>query len=363
MFDFGGGLGIRNIGFLLIFLFMIKEIINNNLIFPKKFVVSYNIFLAFILPGILVSLINSISISTIISWILSFLLIPIFYIYSKSSNLKIENFITAGKYFAICIITLFFGRLFGIGIIIKFHNMILPYMQGFFTEKHYLSGSILPNVYFQGTLSLVICGTLAAYKKKYLVFSLILLVMTIAPSRFGFLILCLAWLIFQVRNNPKILLLMPLLLIIIITILSYTPFGIEFFAIFNGKSDGVSIRAEHTKSVFNVIVGNPLSLVWGSGPGSIFYSSGAPGYVSNIEISQLEFFRKYGIFAFVFFHILYFSPILFYNKTKDGFFIPVSLLMYYFVAFSNPVLFSLFSMLFLAFIYSQISSNKLFSNE
>ena len=87
------------------------------------------------------------------------------------------------------------------------------------------------------------------------------------------------------------------------------------------------------------------------GPGSFFYSSGFNEFVDNIEVSQLELFRKYGLIGYSLFHLSLFC--LSWNfLVKRNYPAQICFAAFYFVAFSNPVLvtflFSIFVSVFLS---------------
>lgn len=238
--------------------------------------------------------------------------------------------------------------MFNISPINDINDYIKDHSEGFFGDKNFLSGDILPNVYFQGTLSLVICGSLCLQSKNYLVYLLILIALVLAPSRFGFMVLV-GWGIFIfLRKSATRLVVLPLLFMILYYLLTLLPFGFELFSIFNGGGDGLEVRNGHIESLRNFFSNNPWAFFTGAGPGSLFYTKGTGNIQDNIEISQFEYVRKYGIISFAFFNILYFGPFL---AKKKNIYILGALVMYYVVAFSNPVLFSIFSMLFLTYAY------------
>lgn len=353
--DSGGGLGIRNISFLIIFLFGFYGLIKYKN-YNNSFIKLYLIFIISLMPAVIISLLNSISFLIIIGWILSFMLIPFFYFYVKGSNLSSQCFVYAGGIFSILVIFLFIGRILDFSVANSVNEYITSHSDGFFGNKKFLSGDILPNVYFQGTLSVVICGCLSLKNKNYIFFLLILLGLILAPSRFGFMVLVLWALFLYIRKSPSRIGLLPLIIIGIFLLIKNLAFGIELISAFNGESDAVEIRNGHLTSIYEIFEDNPLYFFFGQGPGSIFFSKGIYALTDNIEISQLEFIRKYGFFSFLFFCLFYFFPL--FSRYKSHIYLKGTLIIYFFVSFSNPVLFSLFSMLFLAFVYVEIFDNK-----
>jgi len=355
--DSGGGLGIRNISFLIIFIYVLKGIYSNYAL-KKNFLILYVFFLISLSPAVIISILNSVPISVIFKWLFSFLVIPFLYVYIKTSNLSVKCFVYSGVIFSSIIIMLFFGRLYNLSIISLFNEYISSHSDGFFGNKTFLNGIVLPNVYFQGTLSLVICGSLCLKYKNYFIFFLIIFSLILAPSRFGFMILLL-WALFILFRKSlfRITLLLPILMFIFYFSFKDLAFGYEIISAFTGESDALAIRNGHFISIVDIFRDNPFYLFFGQGPGSVFFTKGTYIFTDNIEISQLEFIRKYGFISFLNFCVFYFFPLL--GKSNSDIYLKGSLVMYFLVSFSNPVLFSLFSMLFLAFVYVEIFDNKL----
>lgn len=355
MIDSGGGLGLRNISFLIIILFAVYQLFIIKKV-NKYFLILYITLLLSLIPGIFVSLSNpAIQINVILVWTSVFFLIPLFFLYVQGSKLNNIVFVKSGAFFGLLIIFLFFGRLFGNPAANAINDYIVLHSNGFFGDKSFISGNILPNVYFQGTLSLIICAVISLQGKHYYSYGIILIALILAPSRFGFIVLILWGLIVFVRKSFLRVLVVPLFAVIIFLVLYNLPFGTEVLGIFNGQSDGVEIRNGHIQSVINEFKGRPLAFFTGEGPGSEFYTKGYGRYADNIELSQFEYLRKYGIVSFIAATFFYFWPLL--GKKKDTFFLKGALIMYYFVSFSNPVLYSIFAMLFLTYAYIENFSN------
>jgi hypothetical protein len=303
-----------------------------------------------------IALLSKIDVATIFSWIFAYLCIPLFYFYVKGSDLKIEDYIKAGGAFALVVIALFFGRLLQIPFVITVNDFIESRSSGFFGSKNFLSGDILPNVYFQGTLSLIICGALCVPYKHYWTFGLILISLVLAPSRFGVIVLVMWFLYLFFKGSYRRLLWIPIILIILMFALENLAFGKEILALFNGESDGGSVRFGHFSSVMKEFGSSPFNMIFGFGPGSEFYSSGFQEMATNIEISQLEYIRKYGLISFLFFIAFYFRTLLI--NRREIYFLNGALVLYFIVAFSNPVLSSLFLFLFLMFTYIKAFESK-----
>jgi hypothetical protein len=353
--DSGGGLRLRNIAFLIIFLFGFYGMYKYRSL-NKNFIYIFILFSFSLIPGIMISIFNSISILQILNWIISFMMLPFFYFYVKGSELSHKCFVITGAIFSTIVIFLFFGRLMNLGVVIAINDYITTNSNGFFGNKNFLSGDILPNVYFQGTLSVIICGCLSLKNKNYIIFILILLGLILAPSRFGFIVLVL-WSFFLFFKKSWLRLgYLPFISVLIIFGLQNLAFGKELFSLFTGESDAMQVRNGHFDSIYLIFKENPLYFIFGQGPGSEFFTKGTYSLTDNIEISQLEFVRKYGIFSFISFCLLYFIPL--FSRFKSDIFLKGALVLYFVLSFSNPVLFSLFSMLFLAFVYVEIFDKK-----
>lgn len=355
MIDSGGGLGLRNVSFVIIFLFAFIGSLKVKSI-NKTFILLYIIFLLSLIPGLSVSLINpDVSLIASTLWIISFLLIPVFFLYIHGSKIDKKAFVIGGTVFAGLIITLFTGRIFGFTYINNINDYIKDHSNGFFGNKNFLSGDILPNVYFQGTLSLIICGVICLELKNYFSYFTILIALILAPSRIGFSILVLWGLIVFVKKSYLRIFFIPIFFAIIFFSIYNLPFGKELIGIFNGQSDGLEIRNGHIQSIIDEFGMHPVAILTGEGPGSLFYSKGYGAYVDNIELSQFEYLRKYGIISFIIATFFYFWPLL--GKNKNTFFLKGALIMYYFVSFSNPVLYSIFAMLFVTYAYVENFTN------
>jgi hypothetical protein len=351
LLDSGGGLGLRLMSFAIIFGFSIMGVLENTTI-NKTFLLLYSFFMVSILPAVFVSLNSATPMNEIVVWVVAFILIPFLYFYVKGAQLDSSAFVTAGLIFSVIIILLFYGRFTGVPLADEINDYISSHSNGFFNQKEYTSGDTMPNVYFQGTLGLVICGCVCLEMRKYGVFVLILLALILAPSRFGFLVLGLWAGVLFIRKNPTRIILLPLVLIPLVLILSQLPFGNELMSAFTGKGDDSNIRSGHLKSISRILSEDISRLFFGQGPGSVFFSQGFNDYTDNVEMSQIEYIRKYGLFSFAAFNLMYFWPML--SKQRDSFYLKGALLTYYFVSLSNPVLFSIFSMLFFVFIFIKL---------
>jgi len=204
----------------------------------------------------------------------------------------------------------------------------------------------MPVVYFQGTLSLVFVSILAFGRGRYFAFFLMLTALVLAPSRFGVTVsLAFAYLLVLVRLGswPRRVALLSLTLGTVLAASVFLPAG--YADMFSGESAGSLVRIGHVRSMLETFEDDISKLLLGSGPGSSYYSSGFGSYTDNIEISQLELVRKYGIFFFIVLTIL-FGAVLVALWRKGRRQHALAFAAHFFVATSNPVLLSSVFLLF-----------------
>lgn len=340
MFDSGGELGLRSIGFMLLLISLMVRFRQAKLELNE--LRAWLASLCFLMPSIVVSSLLGIEISKIVPWVSIFFIFPIFILFVRAAKINESHFIYSGLLFAIIVIIIFLGRILQISPILEFHHFISERTAGFFNEKAAYSEDVLPVVYFQGTLTLVICGVLAAANKQKLAYGLITLALAAAPSRVGTLT-CLAAGLFVLFREQKILnktMMVRLSICTVLLAIGYfamsandTPFALT-------DNEGPSTRQLHLESVFRLFGEHPLFFIFGNGPGSEFYSSGVQAMTDNIEISQLEMLRKFGILFFTTIVLIYawmVSRLMRAGQTP----LYLALIAHFFVAASNPVLFSI----------------------
>lgn len=112
----------------------------------------------------------------------------------------------------------------------------------------------------------------------------------------------------------------------------------------------------HLKSYETLFQEDPAILIFGSGAGSMFYSTGGGGMISQSEWTYIEFIRMFGIIGAFIILTLYFLPLfLLYKKRKIlRYWFPFLLgyLLYLLIGGTNPYLVGSNGMLALLIIYS-----------
>jgi len=226
-----------------------------------------------------------------------------------------------------------------------------------------LRGDGYPQVYFQSTLALVVISIYAflkGYRKcsVFLLFSLL-----ISLSRFGVLVVVLFLALYFLLGIRRLALFSFWSLIFLV--ITFIPTILFIYLLlppdvdYQASSD--TVRFGHVVSVFNGM--QPIHYLFGMGPGSIFYSNGFGTFVDNIEVSQLELFRKYGILGYTIFHLSFISLSWYFLKAKR-YSSQICMSAFYFVAYSNPILLTfLFSIFVGVFLSDETQETKLINEQ
>ena len=115
-----------------------------------------------------------------------------------------------------------------------------------------------------------------------------------------------------------------------------------------------AVKYGHLASYLNLFDSNPEYLLWGQGPGAIFYSEGFKEWVPQTEWTYLELIRNYGVFALLILVVLI-SPLFRLYKYRNNLFIfgmAVTYIFYLFMAGTNPMLISSTGMFIVLSIFS-----------
>jgi hypothetical protein len=337
IFDSGGGLGIRNIGFLIVGVLLLIELFSNKIFLNRSFFLFYFISLIYLLISLVIAIFNNASFARANTFNFSLYFLLIVYLLAREKYLTLSGYLVAIKIFSILVLAFFCGRIFNIPYILMFFNMVAPY-SGADAMKN-----AMPAVYYQGTLAIVPAAVVFARKRSIGWFFICLLALAVAPSRFGVFTSVVLFLIIY-RRKLYIPLIIGVLLFICLNIFNIEiPVLYDFMDMFRRTSYGSNVRSEHLKSIMILFSNNPMIFFFGQGPGTEFYTSGFNGYADSVEISHFDFVRKYGILYFIFlnFGLLLLVFRLNRNKTVESKQLIYGLIAHYVVAASNPVLTSI----------------------
>jgi len=361
IFDSGGGLGIRSGALIVLFIFtMLASIKTARGINNRAFIAMLAIY-AIAIMGQIIALLNGVSFSATLKYSFAFYSLLFFLIAANNGYLSISSYCDAAIIFSLIIIIFFLSRLFAFVPIVRVFESITLKANGMFNTKVFSnSSSILPNVYFQGTLALIPAGVFLISMKKNISFLICLVALAVAPSRFGFLVLIVFLLIVRGRR----LFLVAFLLIAIYLLIRVSsieiPAIIDLNELFSVNSYDNIVRRNHIESLFSLFNENPMYLLIGQGPGSYYFTTGYNAFVDSIEISQVDLLRRYGIVVFGILNSLFFGFLIklskYYGSRQRGF--SMALLAHYIVSFSNPVLLSLPAMIFISASISEYDYEK-----
>lgn len=115
-----------------------------------------------------------------------------------------------------------------------------------------------------------------------------------------------------------------------------------------------AVKYGHLESYVSLFDSNPGYLLWGQGPGAIFYSEGFNKWVPQTEWTYLELLRNYGVFSLLILAVLV-SPLFRLYQHRSNLFVlgmGITYIFYLFMAGTNPMLISSTGMLIILSIFS-----------
>lgn len=354
--DMGGDFGVRN-GVLALCAVGLLWI--NGVVLPKGWLLAYGLLVTCPAMSLLLGVVNasdtSISLSQFQSTALAFLIFLLIYKLPYQETTKALVFAIS---IAACVaVFLAIGLILGVDSASVILTAMAEKGGGFFGERGVGDKGVIPNVYFKSTLFFVPTFVYTLFTRKYWIAILCFLALIAAVSKTGMLVSVIVAFAYLIWNkNIKCFLIGGILLSIVVFFIAQTPLFFLFEQITNNESDTVSTRVGHLESLTDLWGNNPLNLFFGFGLGSTFYSSGAGGIVSNIEIDHFNVIRKYGLLgALIFFAwVLNTAFVAMKNSRAEIKSMGWSLLFAFLVAGTNPVL---ISPLFFIFLFITMAAN------
>ncbi|MDR0551882.1 MAG: hypothetical protein LBG72_07680 [Spirochaetaceae bacterium] len=337
IFDSGGNIGIRNIGFLLMGICVLEILLKNKIIINRYFLIFWVGIVSFLLVNLAVAMQNGAEFLNANVFSFSMYMLVFFYILARNNYLDIEGYLNAVKVFAVFVIVFFLGRLLGINIIVEIYRFV-PSVTGPDGTKNGMAV-----VYYQGTLALVPGSVMFACQKKTGWFLICVIALAAAQSRFGLFTSILFFLIIY-RKKIYIPAMLALAVMAVIAVFQVEiPVLTTFLEMFNGRYSGSQIRQGHLYSILALLRDNPAYILFGQGAGTSFYTSGFNTYTDSVEISHFDFMRKYGVlfFGILSLALLWIIFVLFKKRQARQTRLAFALMAHYVVAISNPVLMSL----------------------
>jgi hypothetical protein len=354
--DMGGDFGLRNVFFIIFSLPLLKMV---GIKFPQGWLIPFSILLVYPIIVLDIGIISGAKISIAISQYQSTALAFAIYILLSKLPYKtsMQIILQAITFVALLAICLAIGLLLGIDSVSGILSHMANKGGGYFGERSIGAQEILPNVYFKATLFFVPTFVIALFTRKYFIALVCFMALVAAISKIGIAITILTTFILALRKeNFKSYLISFFILIIAVLSLYQSPFFTLFEEIVKNDSGTVNVRIGHFDSIMKLWGDNLLSLLFGFGLGSTFYSSGAGGIVSNIEIDHFNVVRKYGLFwsSLFFIWVLKVAYTAIKNTRSDVRGLGWGLLLIFIVAGTNPVL---ISPLFFLFLFLTMTAN------
>lgn len=349
--DMGGDFGLRIYFLAGAFLFYL---LNISFLLPRSWLYLFAVLCAY--PSILLlgSLIGKndfdIAVSQYSGTIFGFMVILFLYQYRRVNLILI--------YFYAILITAALTNILAVGLLLGVDAITSIVMRmsettgGFFGLRSFDGESLYANIYFKSTLFFPSGFLLAIFYRKPLSALVFLLACIFSLSKVG-VAMCLVGMIaiaFVDKDIRKSRFALALALLIPLAAI-YSPVATDVERVFVGDSETLIIRQLHMTSVLALWQDNLFNFLFGFGLGHQFYSLGAGGIVSNIEIDHVNTIRKYGLIWFVFsFLLLLYLVRMLINKVGNKLlsrYLILALVITFFAAGTNPVL---ISPLFFAFI-------------
>lgn len=363
LIDIGGAFGLKYTAFAFLLIYLVAASFTNKIRFPSSFfLVEGGLFVIapvfFLILAISVFSVEPAAAINRVTPFATWLLFPVL--------LQIRP---KKRIISIFTIALFWGALFIIAtfvIIFAFHFLG---QQGFidkitiFTDQYRLgyfgqnplegkSSLFFPNVYPRWALLLLPAAILLLNRdlKKFIIVTLATF-LTTSTAAILFLVVGVLWASFGNLWQGRIsklylkkfaIFLLLLLLGTSVIYLLGSEYIIEFVASKIGDSTSVSIKVGHISSILALMSSNIVTLFFGMGLGSSFWSTGVDQFVSNVEVSHFNLMREFGLpYAIAFCsYVLFLFVKLHRMGDETGRQLSIGIIILFVAAGTNPLLIS-----------------------
>ncbi|MDC3363321.1 hypothetical protein OAW29_03110 [Planktomarina temperata] len=260
------------------------------------------------------------------------------YVYNRAGILNVENLCNAILIFCIFLILFFLLVKLGVGPVVQFHeSLCFEPRAGYFCHSYNsMMGNVQPGFYFRCTLIVVPIALIYIARNFYFRYLLCCIAIIIADTRAGIGII----LIFSLLIVSKKIFGTRGLAILLIASAVITYSTTNTFA-FLEQLYGLGTRFLHIESI--LLTMQSQSNFFGMGPGSSFYSEGFGFMADDSEVSPVEYYRRYGFFGLIVFHIFLISVIV--QTVKNNWYLGVSIFAFYLAGLTNPIMVSSFGFL------------------
>ena len=341
-FDCTGWLGLREVIFLILFLTAMVIGLLSHCKFRNREFIAVLFFVISLFPGYFASATGGISTADMLLFGLHPFSIVFSYLIVKNLRISMEHVAYAAWILCIVVLFLHFDALLNLNIFLELREYLSSIPDaGFFNVKN-AWGFKAVETYFKFTLYLVPVAVYSYYKKMYVLYIMVLIVLFVAPSRAGLLVALVPFLLRYYWIGIPIFI--GVVIVTATNLNSLVSLVLSFQA-----------RVHHVYDILNIFSDDAGKLFWGSGPGSAFFSTGFDGLAYDNEISYLELVRRYGILTLVMFTGVTVAYI--YNLRCQ----PSRYAMYSFlvVAASNPVIFTMFGLFLITVLSTGSKPQKL----
>jgi hypothetical protein len=120
--------------------------------------------------------------------------------------------------------------------------------------------------------------------------------------------------------------------------------------------ESANVRIGHVVSTIESL--NINNIIFGEGPGSVFYTLGRLEFTDTTELSYLELLREFGLIWFIVF-IVFINIILYHLYKLKSYEVLITIYSFLLVGFSQPVIKSLSLSILLGFAISIIYTQHL----
>lgn len=161
---------------------------------------------------------------------------------------------------------------------------------------------------------------------------------------------------FLIRRNNKLPFFIGCLTLVIVAISFFKTLS------FSDNDQSSDIKSGHLDSYMRLFREHPQYLIWGSGLGSTFYTSGTNAFASQTELTYLDLIRWFGIPMTLVLLFLLLYPIIYisvnYKRIANVKHLVVAYLGYLFIVGTNPLLLSSTGMLAVITMYSLLPTRR-----
>jgi len=345
LLDIGGGFGLKYL-VLSFFLFfgmvkLLKEKINRSLFFEISLCVFFS-------AAALVSVLRGNNIIYAFSEVSFLAFLSLLVVGNRVGADFLESaFLRVSFFAAIIVITTFFVIFFFPRVGIFATSFSIENRLGYIGVKSIGSG--VPNVYFRWSIWLLLGFALSLFSKKYFLSAVILAaaVMTLSTAVIGGVVMVMLVYAFIGGGSKYVKLVrisfIPVLIVFgsVLSIYLFPNISAEVLSKLSESSSSSSIKIGHIKSILILLADEPHYLIYGQGPGSWFYSTGAGSLVKDVEVSHFNLLRQFGVFGFaLYFFYSFYVIVSLLHLGRRGYAWAVGLTVMFIMAGTNPLLLS-----------------------